>query len=131
YLRFLSPVRVLPESILAQLACVDYCRRLALVAEVDTPTGVEVAALGSYGAVDASSAEVALVVSDAWQRQGIGVGLAARVLKAAQQRGFHRFVVHTLWENVATRKLLRHVGRIVSAQTQYGVSEVAFVGNGE
>lgn len=127
YLRFFSPLPALPESVLRLLACVDYRRRLALVAEVDTVCGAEVVALGSYGAIDDGTAEVGLVVRDEWQRQGIGTALAMRVLQAAEARGFDRFVAHVLYENTGMRRFLNQVGLVMSTKTQQGVSEVSFV----
>ena len=127
YRRFFSPMPLLPDPVLRLISCVDYCRRLALLAELDARDGVQVVALGSFAAVDDNTAEVALVVSDEWQRQGIGIALAARVLLAAEARGFDRFVAHVLRENVAIRRLLNHVGVVVSTKSQHGVSEVGFI----
>ena len=127
YHRFFSAMPVLPDAVLQLLTCVDYRRRLTLVAEVDMPGGVEVVAMGSFAAIDEADVEVGLVVRDDWQRRGIGVALAVRVMRAAGVRGFNRFVAHTLWENSAIRKLLNRVGYIVSARSRYGVSEITFV----
>src|SRR5258705_7918354 len=52
YLRFLSAMPVLPDSVLSLMMCVDYRRRLALLAELDIADGSEVVALGSFGALD-------------------------------------------------------------------------------
>ena len=81
---------VLPDSLLRMLADVDDPRRLALVAELDHADGGDVVALGNVSAIDDDRAEVGLVVADAWQRQGIGAALAARLLQAAEVRGYHR-----------------------------------------
>jgi len=110
YLRFFSAMPALPDSVVRLLTCGDYRRRLSLVAEWETADG----------------AEVGLVVRDEWQRQGIGVALAERVLVAAEARGFDRFVAHTLWDNGVLRKLLKHVGDIISSTTRHGVSELTF-----
>lgn len=126
YLRFSSPLKALPESMLRLLTCVDYRRRLGLLAEVETATGAVVVGLGNYGATDDDTAEVALMVRDDWQGLGIGTTLAARVMQAAEARGFDRFVAHVHWENMAIRRLLKHVD-LVSTQSQGGVSEVSFV----
>jgi acetyltransferase len=127
YLRFLSPMQFVPDSVVRLLASVDYRRRLALVAEHETRNGREVVGMGSFGAVDDSSAEVALVVSDQWQQQGVGTELASRVLEAAEARGYGRFIVHMSSDNVAMRRLLRNVGEVVSAKVSRGVSELVFV----
>jgi RimJ/RimL family protein N-acetyltransferase len=118
---------VLPDSVVRLLTAVDYRRRLSLLAELETAEGAEVVALGSYGAIDDIRAEVGLVVRDDWQRQGIGTALAGRVMRAAEARGFDRFVAHVLWENTVIRKLLNRVGDIVSTKTRDGVSEMLFV----
>jgi acetyltransferase len=126
YLRFFSQMPALPDSVVRLLTCVDYRRGLALVAELEAADGAEVVALGSFAAIDERRVEVGLVVRDEWQRHGIGVALAQRVLLAAQARGFDRFVAHTLWDNQVLRKVLNHVGDIISSTTRYGVSELTF-----
>ena len=87
----------------------------------------EVVGLGSYGAVDDRHVEVALMVRDDWQRQRVGRELAERVLRAAERRGFDRFIVNLHSDNVAIRKLLRRVGHVVSSKASAGLLEVAFV----
>jgi RimJ/RimL family protein N-acetyltransferase len=126
YLRFFSPMPVLPDSVLCRLTFADDRRRLALAAEMITADGAEVVALGNFWAIDDTSVEVGLVVRDDWQRRGIGVALARSVMRAAEARGFDRFVAHVLWENTVVRRLLRHVGSIVSSTTRQGVSELTF-----
>jgi GNAT superfamily N-acetyltransferase len=125
YLRFFSST--VPDSVIRQLARVDYRQQLALVAEHEIRNVREIVGLGSFGAVDATSVEVALVVRDDWQRQRVGTALANRMLQAAEQRGYRRFIAHLLPDNVAIRKLLRSVGEVVSSNRAGGVSEVAFV----
>jgi len=112
--------------LLRLLTDVDDIRRIALVAELDVDGG-DAVAFGNVCALDDDRAELGLVVADAWQRQGIGIALASRVLHAAETHGYHRFVVHGLLGNPALRPLLRHVGDIVSATTRADVTEIAFV----
>jgi RimJ/RimL family protein N-acetyltransferase len=127
HLRFLSTMPAMSEPLLRLLASVDYRRRLSLVAEHYVANRREVIALGSFSALEDGGAEVGLLVRDDWQRIGIGTLLAGRVLRAAADRGFARFVAHVRWENVAVRKLLRRVGRVVATTRSPGVSEVTFV----
>lgn len=127
YLRFFSPMPALPDSLLRKLADVDDPRRLALVVELDHADGGDVVALGNVSAIDDDRAEVGLVVADAWHRQGIGVALGARLLQAAEVRGYHRFVVHALWDNPALGPLLNHLVEVVSTSTRSGESEITLV----
>ncbi len=127
YMRFLSPLRTLPDSIVALLTSVDHCRSLALVAESVGVDRQEVVALGSFGAVDDQHVEVALVVRDDWQRRHIGTALAVRIMDAAEARGFHRFIATFLSDNGPIRRLLKNVGDVVAATASGGMSELIFV----
>src|SRR5260221_6533084 len=71
YLRFFSPVPVLPDSVLSLITAVDCRRRLALLAELEMGDGAEVVALGSFAAIDDGTAAVGMVVRDEWQRHSI------------------------------------------------------------
>jgi GNAT superfamily N-acetyltransferase len=56
-----------------------------------------------------AAAEIALVVSDALQRQGLGIALGKALRKAARERGIERFTGVTLAENEAALRLLAHL----------------------
>ena len=127
YYRFLSPFSALPDSLVQLLASVDGLRSLSLVAEEEREGHPVVIAVGSFSAVDGESVEVAIAVEDGSQQLGLGTALIDRLLHAAEARGFHRFIVHILAENPASRRLLERFGRVVSTQRSGGVSEVAFV----
>ena len=127
YLRFLSMMSTLPESLVRRLTAVDNCRTLAFVAEYDADGQAVVVGLVNLGAVDDDSVELGLVVRDDWQRQHVGTELAARMMSAAEQRGFRRFIGHVLQENVGMRKLLKNIGHVISLKISGGVFEMAFV----
>jgi RimJ/RimL family protein N-acetyltransferase len=125
YLRFFSAMPALSESMERLLACGDPVRRLAVVAELeDDPEGLEVIGLASFVAVDDSTAEIGIVVRDDWQHQRVGTALMSRIIRAAEERGFHRFVVDVLAENVGARKLLNRGMEVLSSQMHGGVSEM-------
>ena len=126
YLRFLSPMPTLPDSVLRLLLDVNQCRRMALVAH-EAEGRREVVGLGSFVALDHDSAEIGLVVRDDWQRQGVGTELTARVLQAADDRGFHRFIAHMSSDNEPMRRLLRRFGVVVSARLSGRASELVFI----
>jgi RimJ/RimL family protein N-acetyltransferase len=117
----------LPDAVVRLLACVDYRRKLALLAEYNDGGREEVIGLGSFGATDEGDVEVGLVVRDDWQRLRVGTELAERVMQAAEERGFKRFIACVLSDNIAMRRLLRTVGEIVSAKMSGNVSEVVFI----
>jgi RimJ/RimL family protein N-acetyltransferase len=117
----------LPAPVMRMLACVDYRRTLALVAEHEDGATPEPIGLASYSALDDSTAELALVVRDEWQHHHVGTELATRLLRAAEDRGFHRFIVQALSENVAIRKLLKDVGMVLSSTRHGNVSEIEFL----
>src|SRR5262245_16577630 len=87
YLRFFSPMPALPESMLRLITCVDQLRQVALVAELDSQAGRAIVAFANFAATDEGAAEVALVVGDEWQRQGIGTIVAEKLVQAAAARG--------------------------------------------
>jgi len=127
YMRFFSVMPTLPDTVVRQLASVDGCRHVALVAESDADGHAEPIALASFGAIDETTVELGLVVRDEWQNQQVGTVLATRLLNAAEACGFHRFAATIHMHNVAMRRLLRHIVVIVSSKFDAGVSELAFV----
>jgi GNAT superfamily N-acetyltransferase len=127
YRRFLIPIAVLPDALLRMLSDLDDPRRLALVAQLGAADGGDIVALGNVAPSDGDRAEVGLVVADAWQRQGVGQALATSLLRAAERRGYRRFLVHGLQDNPALHPLLAHVAEVMSMTTRSGVSEIAFV----
>jgi len=126
YLRFFMPLPVLSDSLLRMIGSAEDQGRIAMVAETDDIPR-QVVALGNVAPAGYGRGEVGLVVADAWQRQGIGRALARRLLWAAQDCGYRKFVVYSLIGNPAVRPLLAHVADVVSTRTHYGVSETMFV----
>jgi len=126
YLRFSSPVPDPPDSLLKLITSVDDRRRLALIAASDVDDA-DVVALSEFAALDERTAEIGLVVCDEWQRRGLGLALVTRTLRAAEARGFDRFVAEMLFYNAGMKRLLDHVGVVLSTKTTRGVSEITFV----
>ena len=126
YLRFFMPLPVLSDSLLRMINGAEDQGRIAMVAETDD-IHRQAVALGNVAPADYGRGEVGLVVADAWQRQGIGSALAGRLLRAAQDFGYNKFVVYSLIGNPAVRPLLARVADVVSTRTHYGVLETTFV----
>jgi GNAT superfamily N-acetyltransferase len=90
---------------LQHLATVDHTTRDALVA-VD---GDEIVAVARYDAARGlpGTAEVAVVVEDAWQRHGVASQLLQELAPLAASRGYTVFAAFMLGENRPAAELVR------------------------
>jgi acetyltransferase len=97
---------------LARLCFIDYDREMALVAVHEVPGGrreiVGVARL--WRIPGTTQAEFAVVVSDRWQRRGVGTRLLRRLVEVGRAEGIIRIAGNILTENTAMRGLCERVG---------------------
>jgi RimJ/RimL family protein N-acetyltransferase len=98
YERFFSFRPLLPQQAHA-FANVDYRQRMAIVAEVDDRREPELVGVARYGPSDEGTADIGLVVADAWQGLGLGSLLLQEILHAGEQRGIHEFSAEVLTDN--------------------------------
>ena len=127
YQRFFSVLKRLPPAYAKVFANVDYRRRLAIVAERATPAGPELIGVGRYEPADAPGiVEVAFVVQDAWQGQGLGSILLDEVLRAAVARGTEQFRAFVLGDNYRMLGLLARRTEITGRRLEEGVVSVEF-----
>ena len=127
YQRFFTVMRQLPSDWLHHFANVDYRRRLALVAEHDTPEGPRLVGVGRYEPTDEDDlAEVAFVIEDSWQGRGLGTLLLERVLAAAASRGIWRFQAYVLTDNYRMLTLFAHHTEIEERKIESGVISLRF-----
>jgi len=124
YQRFFSMMRRLPPDWARFLATVDYQRRMALVAE--RPDDDELLGVARYEPSDDGTPEVAFVVLDAWQNQGLGTLLFHALLEAASARGFGRFRAHVLADNVRMLDLISRFGDVQHRRRDGAVIELVF-----
>lgn len=100
YFRFHNAIRELDPRMLHAATHVDYRRHLALIAEwFDGEAEVEIGAARYFVRKDGQTAEFAIAVADAWQRQGLARHLLDRLMTIAAQRGLQRFEGDVLEEN--------------------------------
>ncbi len=127
YQRFFTVMRRLPPDWARVLATVDYHRRLALVAEQDTPDGAVLVGVARYEPTDRDdTAEVAFAIQDGWQNRGLGTVLFADLLHAAEARGIRRFVAYVLADNARMLDLIARFGHVERRTLEQGVVEVTF-----
>jgi RimJ/RimL family protein N-acetyltransferase len=127
YQRFFTVMRRLPRDWVHYFANVDYRQRLALVAERETVAGVELIGVGRYEPSDEeATGEVAFVLEDGYQGQGLGAVLLDAVLRAGAERGLTRFRAYVLADNHRMLRLLAHHTRIIESKTDQGETSVLF-----
>ena len=125
YQRFFSFRRLLPEEARA-FANVDYDRRMAVVAEVDDGPEPELVGVARYGPSDEGTADIGLVVADAWQGLGLGSLLLEEILHAGERRGIHEFSADVLTDNRRALRLLARHTAIERRTVAGGVTSVVF-----
>jgi GNAT superfamily N-acetyltransferase len=117
-LRFFAPLRSFPEPYLSE-ALSGHPEHFALVAA--TPAAV--VALASCRAVAGGTAELAVLVEDARQRQRIGARLLERLIEHADQTGLRTLRATSLAEQEWTVRPLRAYGTSTAVMSK-GVLEV-------
>lgn len=124
YQRFLTPKPRLSSAELRYLTDVDQRRHVALAA-VDPADGAFVG-IARYATEpgDAETADVAVVIADAWQGRGVGTRLMRELVARAADNGIARLTATTLHDNSAARQLLRRVG-FSTRSASGGLAELA------
>jgi GNAT superfamily N-acetyltransferase len=115
-LRFLAPKNHLTLAELRYLTEIDHVDHYALVA-VLAEDPATVAGVGRWvrDGEHPDAAEVAVVVGDCYQRQGLGSALGVALADAARAHGIARFTAIMLPENTAAQRLFAHIsGRLTT-----------------
>jgi len=112
-LRFLGPKTSLSSSELRYFTDIDHHDHEALLAVSRfSGRGLGVARFIRL-ADDPTSADVAVVIADEWQRVGLGSALTARLVERARCEGIARFSALLDAENEGARRLMRRTGASV------------------
>ncbi len=121
YLRYfcsLSLSRRVAHERLLRICFGDYDREMALVAERIDPGTAErrIIAVGRMNKLHArNEAEVAVLVSDPCQNQGLGVELLRRVVEIARLEKLSRLSAEMLPDNIGMQQLFRRLGFKITA----------------
>jgi RimJ/RimL family protein N-acetyltransferase len=110
--RFLAAKPRFSRSELRYLTEIDGVNHVALVAVLERDPDQLVAVARCVRLPDRhDTAEMAIVVGDPWQAQGLGRELAQRLADAALAVGIRRFAATMLGDNEAARRLMRTFSR--------------------
>ena len=124
YQRYFQKVKLrtrISHQRLSRVCFLDYDREIALLAELHDPkTGeyriVAVATLGKLP--HRNDGEVAVLVSDDYQRQGLGKELIRRLVDYARDEGLRRVVGETMIENAGMRAVFQNLGFRMSIDSE-------------
>ncbi len=94
------------------LASVDQVQRVAIAVVSSPSPAADIVAVGRFHrAPSGESAELSLLVEDAYQQLGLGRLLLRALLKEAARRGLRVLDGHVLFDNAPLLRLLRTSGR--------------------
>ena len=124
-LRFLAPKNRLSLAELRYLTEVDQVDHYALVAVLaDDPTTLAGVGRWVRDRDHPDAAEVAVLVGDCYQRQGLGTTLGNALADGARSLGIARFNAVMLPENTAARRLFAHISGRLSTRVGGGSYEL-------
>jgi protein lysine acetyltransferase len=124
-LRFLAPKNHLTLAELRYLTEVDHVDHYALVAVLaDDPSTMAGVGRWVRDGDHPDAAEVAIVVGDCYQRQGLGTALGTALGDGARALGIARFTAMMLPENTAAQRLFAHISGRLSMRVEGGTYEL-------
>jgi GNAT superfamily N-acetyltransferase len=95
------------EVVQKQVASLDYRHNISIIGLTQKGGHKEIVAIGSYAKEDDSRAEVAFVVREDLQGQGIGAFLLGLLERIARENGFVSFAATVLRENASMLKVFK------------------------
>ncbi|MBW2616939.1 MAG: GNAT family N-acetyltransferase [Deltaproteobacteria bacterium] len=115
YYRFFTPLRTLPEEMLARFTQLDYDRDMALVAMERSQPEEKILGVASLMSKAGGIEPVfAVVVGDPWQGKGVGTALMEHLIAIARERGMASICGFVLAENTHMLALARKLGFDIS-----------------
>ena len=116
YLRYFSSLslrRRVDHKRLARICFVDYKNEMVLIAEPKDgdPSGSEIMAVARMNKFpSANEAEVAVLVSDRYQKLGLGHELLRRVIEVARDEQIGRVSAETMLDNIPMQIVMKRLG---------------------
>jgi acetyltransferase len=125
YMRYFQPLKLSQRTAherLTRICFIDYDREMVLVAEQKTENGAaEILAIGRLSKLRGNNqAELAVLVDDRYQGQGLGTELYRRLIGVARDEKLTRVVSTILAENREMRALCQKLGFRMEADLEDG-----------
>lgn len=108
--RFFRHLPTLTDTMARNFTHLDYENRMALVATAGEGADERLIGVVRYERIGPDTAEVAFVIADDWQRQGISTALLRMLAEYARPRGIRSFEAITMPENTRMLAMLRQCG---------------------
>jgi acetyltransferase len=108
--RFFTPLRELSPDQLDRITRSRPPGDLALVGETIEGAGTRIVAMAQYAACEPLDTEFAIVVDDAWQRQGLGIQLLRVLAEHAARAGLAALAGFVLADNWPMLTLVTRLG---------------------
>lgn len=125
YRRFISRRKDMPHERLQEFVIIDYSREVSIVATVKRAEKETIVGLGQYNLNNNThTAEVAFVVRDDFQNQGIGNELLSYLTLLAKKQGLLGFTAEVLVENRPMYHLFEKMGFFMDQRTEDQVYEL-------
>jgi GNAT superfamily N-acetyltransferase len=122
--RFFRVLPSLSAETARQLTHIDYENRMAIIATTGAGDDERIRAVVRYERTGPETAEVAFVVDDPLQGQGVAPILLRRLAEYARERGYTTLAAITMASNARMIAMLRHSGFPCSARFENGELEV-------
>ena len=126
YRRFASARKDMPHERLQEFTVIDYTREMVILAVIRPQESQEaILGIGQYS-IDPSTlmANVALVVRDDYQGQGIGKEILTYLTSLAKRHGLRGFTAEVLEENKAMFHLFENLGVDIERRSTLGTHEL-------
>ncbi len=122
YYRYMSSMKRIPRKQLQNFVYVDHRNEVAIVGTVPEAHGEEIIAIGRYYLDQKTNrAEVAFVVRDDWQKQGVGSFIMKHLAIIAKRSGIAGFTAEVMRDNKPMQAVINHSGMKVRSSLNEGV----------
>ena len=125
YRRFVSTRQDMPHDRLQDFVVIDFTKEMVILAMLPGEEKDILAGVGQYSINEGTHhAEVAFVVKDEHQNQGIGTELLAYLTQLARRQGLHGFTAEVLAENKPMMHVFEQAGFDIERSVSSGVYEL-------
>jgi RimJ/RimL family protein N-acetyltransferase len=125
--RYLAHILHLSHEQVQKFVTLDYRNDFALVGIIPHEGREQMVCVGRYFRNHASSdAEVAITVHDHFQKKGIGIFLAQKLMKIAKENGIAAFTATVLASNLAMMRVFHKVAEKMEVKTESEVYQLRF-----